>query len=104
MQYTKESLKNFVNSKILYFFPSNQKEKEWQYFHFVKELNEYDIGFDLFNPLDYGTDFEEELIKKVKREKDKISIYLTGSFDGEISTSTLQEISREGIPNGSHLL
>ncbi len=98
MQYSKESLNSFINKKILYFFPSDRKEMEWQYFHFVKELNEYDIEFDLFNPLKYGADFEEELIKKIKRDKDRISIFLTGSFDGEISISTLTEIRKEGIP------
>ncbi|MFV0345414.1 MAG: glycosyltransferase [Bacteroidales bacterium] len=93
------AMKNFINKKILFFFTSTNKEGEWQYYHFIEELQHLDISFELFTPSVYGDNFEEELVNLVKNKREKYSIFMTASYDGEISVSTLKEIRKIGLPS-----
>lgn len=99
MQSSKRNMKNFIGKKILFFFPSNNKENEWQYHHFINELQYIGIDFELFNPIIYGEYFESELLNIIKLKRKEYSIFMTASYDGAISINTLLEIKKIGLPS-----
>lgn len=90
-----------INFSILYYFPEiNSVMYEWQRFHFINELKSNKINIDIFNPLHYQNIevAQEELLKFLKINKNKYSLFLTGVNDTFFTPQVIVRIKEIGIP------
>jgi len=91
-------LKSKLNTIFYTYSSGKQTEDLWQYVHFFDELKSLGIKIIPFDIANYQPHHEEVLLKKLKAEKDNISLFMTELNDFQISDSSIKEIKKYGIP------
>jgi spore maturation protein CgeB len=93
-------IKHLHGKKIFFAVSANTVvTNQWQYLHFIDELQRHGIGFEIHNCYDYpATEHEQVLLETIKSKREQIGLFFTGYPDEHISVPTLREIRKLGIP------
>ena len=93
-------LSRIKHKKILYLFPEKDRFMDkWQRWHFINELNQKGIYFDLVNPkLDSMSNFQEIILNKIKSNINDYSFFMTAMYDMDLSVGFIKEIKSLGLP------
>jgi spore maturation protein CgeB len=92
---------NKLQGKKIFFAISSDKSymNQWQYFHFVDELERNGIGFEIFNINEYRQEeYQDILLKKITSLQKDVALFLTAYHDNQISPTTVHLIKQLGIP------
>jgi spore maturation protein CgeB len=90
-----------LQGKKIFFAISSDKSytNQWQYVHFIDELERHSIGFEIFNINDYRQEeYQDILLKKITSLQKEVALFLTAYHDNQIFPSTVNAIKQLGIP------
>lgn len=86
---------------ILYFFPYDGTfMTEWQRTQIFAEMAHYGVYFEIFNPLEYGSNLEanERLYDKLREEESKIDLFMNCASSDMLFPETMNLMKDLAIP------